>query len=327
MVVIPCERVGETSPFRCQASAAQGQCFNKRTPNSQYCPIHGGTQQEQEFIKARAKKYKLQQWQEARFNEFSSDDDIKNLREEIGLLRTLLELLLGQITESGKFVLYADKIQMLVSQIRKTVEATHVMETKTQNLIDRRIVVAIAGSAIRIVAAYITEVPVQVELSKKIYASIDLAVTSGQAVSEAYDHEKEKIYSLAKYRLKQHGERVAQFACDDDIKNIRGEIAISRMTLEDIWNSCTNTNKLLLQIDRVQQSVGQIQKLIESAQRMEEKTNTLIDKKIVVVIADSIVNIVSTYVKDPDALTDIAERLCASIANADVRPDAVGTVA
>ncbi len=325
MAEIPLERVSTTSPFRCQASAKEGQCCNKRTPNSEFCSFHGGSSKERKFTQKKAISYKLQQFQEKRLTELISDDDLKNLREEIGLLRTLLELLLNTITESGKFVLFADKIMLLVSQIRKTVECTHLMESKTSELIDRRIVVMIAGNAIKIVATYVAETQHK-ELEAKIFKTVNDVATFG-VPGEAYSPDKVKIHSLAKYRLKQHGQRVAEFACDDEVKSVRQEISILRMTLEDVWNSCTDTNKLLLKIDQIQQMVGNIQKTIESAQRMEERTNSLIDRKVVVVIADSMVNVISDYVKDPDALTEIAERICASIEHATSQQTTVGTVA
>lgn len=326
MPEIPCERVASNSPFRCQASAMNGQCNNKRTPNTIYCPLHGGTLQERKLLQDKATTYKLQQFQEKRLLELISDDDIKSLREEVGLLRTTLELLLNSITESAKFVLFIDKIQLLLGQIRRTVECTHQMETKTENLIDRRIIIGIAGNAIRIIDAYITEIPIRELIEKQMYEAIDSAVRIGQT-DVPFDPEKAKIYSLAKYRLTKHSERVAEFACDDQIKSLRSEIAIARMSLECVWNTCDTTNKLLLQIDRIQQGVGNIQKLVESAQRMEEKTNSLIDRKVVVIIADSMVNIISNHVKDPDALIEIAERLCASIENANSPKSSVWAVA
>lgn len=130
------------------------------------------------------------------------------------------------------------------------------------------------------------------------------------------DEETFQKYRLAKYRLTQYGGRVAEFACDDEIKSLREEIGILRMTLETLLNQLTDKNKLLLFIDKIQHLVGQITKTVESAQRMEEKTNTLIDRKVVIVIADSMVGIVSQYVKDPDELNMIAEKICASIENA-----------
>lgn len=313
MAEIPCKRVDLNSPLRCQAVYHGGQCGNERVDGSLYCPVHGGTRERMRAQKEALVTYKLQQYQELRMKELITDEAIKSLREEVGILRVTLELLLSKI-ESGKFIIYAQKVQLLLGQIRKTVECTHMMETKTENLLDRKVVVSIAGNAIRIVATYVAETACQREIEAKIYDSIDSAVALGQETA-IYDHEKTKIHSLSKYRLKQHGPRVAEFACDDDLKSVRREICIARIQLEDIWNQCTDINKLLLKIDLIQQNVGTIQKLVETAQRMEERTNTLIDKKIVVVIADSMVNIISAYVKDSDALNEIAEKICISIEN------------
>ncbi len=143
----------------------------------------------------------------------------------------------------------------------------------------------------------------------------------------ARDAATNERYKLAKYRLQQYDERVSDFAKDDEIKSLREEIGIVRMILEALINSFKgDNNKMLLSIDKVTQLVGQINKLIVSAQMMEEKTNTLLDRKVVVIIADSMVQIIAQYITDPDVLTTVAGKICASIESAASVTANVGTV-
>lgn len=118
---------------------------------------------------------------------------------------------------------------------------------------------------------------------------------------------------MAKYRLKQYQQRVSEFAGDDQIKSLREEIGILRMTLESLLNSLDSPNKLLLFVDKIQALIGQIQKTVESAYRMEEKMGTLIDRRSVIIIGDSIVKILAEFIVDPDQLNTIAGQICSSI--------------
>lgn len=125
-----------------------------------------------------------------------------------------------------------------------------------------------------------------------------------------------KKAALAGYRLTQYGERVGDFANSPEIKNLREEIGIVRMTLETLLNSLQGTNQLLIHIDKITNLVNQIQKLVSAAQVLEEKNNNLLDRKVVIVIADSIVTLIGQYITDPDELNEIGTKICESIANA-----------
>lgn len=125
-----------------------------------------------------------------------------------------------------------------------------------------------------------------------------------------------KKAALANYRLQQYGERVADFANNPEVKNLREEIGIVRMLLEQVINKCDDSNKLLIYSDKISTLVNQISKLVDTCQRLEEKNNNLLDRKVVIVIADSIVTLIGQYVTDPDKLNEIGGKICESIANA-----------
>lgn len=122
--------------------------------------------------------------------------------------------------------------------------------------------------------------------------------------------------AVRKYRLGQYQARMEEFADDTEIKSLREEIAITRMCLENIVNMCKNQNQLLMYASNIGTMVNQIRVLIESAQKLEEKNNNLLDRKVVIVIADSIVTLMGDYITDPDKLTEIGMRICDSIATA-----------
>lgn len=131
--------------------------------------------------------------------------------------------------------------------------------------------------------------------------------------SQAHANKKN---ALKNYQLTQYAERVGDLSNNPEIKNLREEIGILRMTLENVINLCDTPNKLLLYSDKITTLVEKVNKLVESCQRMEEKNNNLMDRKVVIVIADSIVTLVGNYITDPDILLELGSKICGTIAEA-----------
>lgn len=125
-----------------------------------------------------------------------------------------------------------------------------------------------------------------------------------------------KKQALANYRLQQYSERVGELANNPEIKNLREEIGIIRMTLETVLNKCEDANKLLVYSDKISSLVGQVSRLIEVSQKLEERNNNLLDRGVVIVIADSIVTLIGQYIEDPDVLMELGKKICESITNA-----------
>jgi hypothetical protein len=124
---------------------------------------------------------------------------------------------------------------------------------------------------------------------------------------------REKRVALANYRLQQYGLRVGELANNPEIKSLREEIGIVRMVLENIINQCTSANLLLSYTDKLSALAGQISRLIESAQKLEERNNNLLDRKVIIVIADEIIDVIKMFVKDPDELLEVGQRITATI--------------
>lgn len=125
-----------------------------------------------------------------------------------------------------------------------------------------------------------------------------------------------KKAALKNYQLTQYAARVGDLANSTGIKDLREEIGILRLTLENLINLCDNANKLLLYTDKITNLTDKINKLVVSCQNIEEKNNNLLDRKVVIVIADSIVTLIGQYITDPDMLLEIGGKICESIASA-----------
>jgi hypothetical protein len=139
-------------------------------------------------------------------------------------------------------------------------------------------------------------------------------------------HESKKN-ELKNYQLRQYRDRVGDLANSSAIKDLREEIGIVRMVLETLLNQCDNANKLIMYTGQISNLVAQVTKLVQVCQSIEERNNNLLDRKVVIVIADSLVTLVSKYVTDPDQLNEIGAKLVESIELAASPANPVGAVA
>jgi hypothetical protein len=115
-------------PRRCQSSGSQGQCPYTAMPESKFCQRHDG----RGAVAREADKtnmYRLQVWQ-ARLSEFSEHDKIKSLRDEIGILRILLEETMNKCRDTTALLLYSNKISDLCLRIEKLVSSCNRLEMK-----------------------------------------------------------------------------------------------------------------------------------------------------------------------------------------------------
>lgn len=111
------------------------------------------------------------------------------------------------------------------------------------------------------------------------------------------------------YRLVKFQARVGEFADNEKVKSLREEVGISRMMLEEVLNKCEDTTDLLMYSERISKLMTQIQGLVLSCQKLEEKAGSLLDKTQVFVICENIVKIIGDHVTDPDVLDMIANKI------------------
>lgn len=127
-----------------------------------------------------------------------------------------------------------------------------------------------------------------------------------------------KLAAIKNYRLTKWKSRVDDFADNPNVKSLREEVGITRLQLEELMSKCENNTDLLMYSDRIAKLITQIQGLVLSCQKLEEKAGTMLDKTQLFVIAEAIVVIISDHVTDPDALSiisgKIADTLTKSIA-------------
>lgn len=141
---------------RCEANIRTGQCPHIKEHKTKYCHMHGankGLIVQQEETK---RNYRLRTYQK-RMSEFADNDQIKSLREEIGILRIVMEEILNKCTDSTDILMMSQRIGDTAMKIEKLVVSCDKLEGRMGLLLSKRAVVQLAGTYVQIINNYVTD--------------------------------------------------------------------------------------------------------------------------------------------------------------------------
>lgn len=152
---------------RCHGTVAAGQCPYNKVENSDYCPMHGGNKGQIAHNEEVTRNYRLMRWQR-RVEEFADNDQVKSLREEIGILRMMLEEMLIKCTDTTELLLYSHRISDLAMKIEKLVVSCDKLENRMGLLLSKRAVLQLAGTYVNIINTYISDPDVIEQISEQM---------------------------------------------------------------------------------------------------------------------------------------------------------------
>lgn len=155
------EKVQGGHPLQCQATIKSGQCYNKRLSESEYCEMHGGNKAAQANEKKRIRLYKLNKFQ-TRVDEFAVNPKVKSLREEIGILRMTLEMLINRCNDESDLIMFMPKISDTIMKIEKLVASAHKLESQMGQLLDKMAAVQLSDSIVKIISENIETYTTQI---------------------------------------------------------------------------------------------------------------------------------------------------------------------
>ena len=119
------------APNRCQAINKAGeQCLYACVPGEDMCIGHV-----KGLKKKRVRRYNVVKWK-AELERHTDADTIYNIREEIGVLRVVMETLLKKCYDEDELLLRAPQISDLVSKIERIVNSSVKLEQRLRNLLD-----------------------------------------------------------------------------------------------------------------------------------------------------------------------------------------------
>ena len=139
-------------PQRCQGvKPNEGQCVHKASPDSEYCSMHGGNNGAKKAEAKRISNYRLAKWQ-AKLERQTESPHIKSLRDEIGILRMLMQETLDRCDTPFDLYTSAHKIGELTMKITAVVEKCHRLEGSMGQLLDKKTIIQMANTFINIIS-------------------------------------------------------------------------------------------------------------------------------------------------------------------------------
>jgi len=151
----------EAHPNRCQTVNLKGQCTNlavrlESGGFGQNCMAHGGNNQVNKEKAEGLKNYRLTKWQ-AKLERLGNTPDIKSLRDEIGILRLLMEERLNRCGDAQDLILQSAPISDLVMKIERVVASCHKLEGSMGMLLDKQAILQFAQTVIQIVSSVVED--------------------------------------------------------------------------------------------------------------------------------------------------------------------------
>ena len=151
------DRVTDDDPQRCQhIIPTMGQCKLRAVEGSQYCPAHGGNKAFQANERKNLKNYRLTQFK-SRVQELGNSEAILSLKDEIGILRLLIEERMNRCTDTNDLLLVSGPLGDLIMKVEKIVKSCDQLESKLGNFLSRDKILQFAQIIVQIVSKYLDE--------------------------------------------------------------------------------------------------------------------------------------------------------------------------
>jgi hypothetical protein len=161
------ERIDDPAdPRRCQGIVGGNyQCIYVSVPGSNYCIAHSANTSGRAAEARKAEwNYNLHKYR-ARIQQFAENPRVKSLREEVGVLRLLLETVLNKCEDETALMIYTSKISELVLKIEKVVASCHNLEAKTGQVLDKTAVINLCEAVVQVIQNYVDDPDVLAKLS------------------------------------------------------------------------------------------------------------------------------------------------------------------
>lgn len=163
-------RVAEDDPTRCQELAGNGQCIHRSIEGTDRCPMHTRTTAVA-LKRQAAMQYNVTRWK-SRIDHFSGHESVKSLREEVGVLRLLMETTLNKCETDMDLILYSNHLSGMALKIKEAVMACHKLESAMGMLLDRAAVMALTGEMVDIIGKYVKDESVISNIIRDINESL-----------------------------------------------------------------------------------------------------------------------------------------------------------
>lgn len=144
-------------PRRCKAPDRDGQCWHVAEPGCDYCRKHGGTDKQaaEDLRQYRLTDARLRQ----RLSQKADHDEIKSLREEIGLTRILIEELMNSCKSDTERLANVATYNTLTLNLERLIKTSHQMEQSLNMLLSKPTLIVLGQDIIKILIEELVGVP------------------------------------------------------------------------------------------------------------------------------------------------------------------------
>jgi hypothetical protein len=141
---------------QCEHVNSAGQCQLKAVDGGNRCRAHGGNKQENSQKANQLRNYRLARFN-AQIGEKGNSDYLLNLKDEVGVMRYILEEKLNACKNEQDLILQSGPLTDLVMKIDKVVTSCSKLEMKLGNFLDRTKITNLAQVIVQIMSEHIKD--------------------------------------------------------------------------------------------------------------------------------------------------------------------------
>lgn len=123
---------------------------------------------------------------------------------------------------------------------------------------------------------------------------------------------------LKRYKISKYQDRLAELDSDGEnsVLNLREELALARIVLEEIFNQCGTTNDLLTFSNQIDTYLNRVQRMVESCFKLEKMLGNMLTKEQLLTFAEGIITDISEVLADqPDLIDAIGLKIMERVDN------------
>lgn len=174
-------------PERCQSLGGQGQCPFKGVlledgTRGKHCPRHNPNFAAQKKQQTEAKGlYFAAMWKD-QIKDQATHVNVKSLREEIGVLRIMVDSNLKRCSDENELMMRGSTISELITKIQVLVLSCHKVEKDLGVLLDKNQAVRLATEMVEIVSRYVDDADIMDALKDDLLNAVDKIATEGPTI-------------------------------------------------------------------------------------------------------------------------------------------------
>lgn len=169
------ERCAPGDPRRCQANGQHSQCPYLSNEGSDYCDRHASNKEKEAIVLEGHRNYNLTKWR-ARVNQLADNVKVKSLREEVGIIRIMIENIMNRCDTEYDLAMNTGTLSELLMKAEKLVSSCHRLEAANGQLLDKTMALNFAGSIVDIIATEIGDASIVEKISERVMTAFQAAM-------------------------------------------------------------------------------------------------------------------------------------------------------